>query len=86
MYRKSPPKLSATNKKLNHSGPLGRGRFTKVAQLASMSQQLRVLQPVQTNDWLQMLNATMKDLADKHTNTYCSSLRIEAAVEAPAGH
>jgi pimeloyl-ACP methyl ester carboxylesterase len=63
-------------------GTPGKGSyFAKIAQLASTNQQLRVLQPLQVNDWLQMLNATLRDLSDKHKNTYCSSLKFAAAVE-----
>jgi pimeloyl-ACP methyl ester carboxylesterase len=66
-------------------GTPGQGSYlATVAGLASNNQQLRVLIPIQRNDWLQMLNATLSDIETKHHGTYCSSLLFFAGVETRA--
>jgi pimeloyl-ACP methyl ester carboxylesterase len=61
--------------------PEGGSYLGAVAKLASHNQQLRVLVPIDGNDWLQMLNATIIDLRDKHQRTFCPSLKFAAAIE-----
>jgi len=55
--------------------------LSSMAKFLSQNQQLRVLQPIKENDWLQLLNYSGEKVRDKHDETLCSSLKWYAAVE-----
>ncbi|WP_083543378.1 esterase/lipase family protein [Bradyrhizobium sp. CCGE-LA001] len=58
--------------------------LASLAQWASDNEQVRVLRPIDVNDFQQLLNAITSDIAEKHEA--CASLRTFAAYEElPAG-
>jgi len=64
--------------------PLDGSYFASIAQIASSNQLLRVIKPVNENDFLEMLNASIDDLSKKHHQTFCPSLDFYAGFEKKA--
>ena len=60
--------------------PMQGSSLTRLAVLASSNEQLRVLGPIRTNDYLQLLNHTVWDFFAKH-EVGCPSLKVFAAYE-----
>jgi pimeloyl-ACP methyl ester carboxylesterase len=64
--------------------PIDGSYFSSIGQIASSNQLLRVLNPINKNDFLQMLNASIDDMSKKHHQTFCPSLRFYAGYETKA--
>ena len=64
--------------------PLDGSYFSSIAQISSSNQLLRVITPINQNDFLQMLNASIDDLSKKHHQTFCPSLDFYAGFEKKA--
>ena len=59
--------------------PMQGSSLVRLAELASSNEQLRVLGPIRTNDYLQLLIDTVRDFTAKHEG--CPSLKVFAAYE-----
>lgn len=55
--------------------------LTKLATWASANPQLRSLQPIKVNDFLQLLNLTLTDVLNKHHQVYSPPLLFFAGYE-----
>jgi pimeloyl-ACP methyl ester carboxylesterase len=61
--------------------PMEGSSLAAVARLASSNPQIRVLQPIKVNDFLQLLNLTLEDVVNKHHDVYCPPLIFFAGYE-----
>lgn len=52
-----------------------------VAARVSWNEQVRALRPINTNDFLQLLNHSTREFSRKHVDHGCPSLRVHAAYE-----
>ena len=61
--------------------PMQGSSLSRLARWASSNEQLRVLGPIRTNDYLQLVIDTVRDFAAKHEAMGCPSLKVFAAYE-----
>lgn len=64
--------------------PVDGSYFASIAQIASSNQLFRVIEPINQNDFLQMLNSSIDELSKKHHQTFCPSLSFYVGYEEKA--